>query len=182
MSMRVCSVFRSIMCIAALLFIGWIYAGAAYGASISTISKGEEWRYFKGIEEPPSKWNYLSYDTSGWLKGRTGFGYGSGTFSTYLKDMKGTYQTVYVRREFRINNPERIKAMSLRIECDGPFAAYINGIEVIGNSQPVGEELDISGFAHMLRKGRNVLAVKCTNDDLSSDSYSFTPLFRVDED
>jgi hypothetical protein len=182
MSLRTRGVLRSILCITALLCTGWIYPSASEGASASTISEGDEWQYFKGVEEPPSTWSYLSYDASGWLKGRTGFGYGAGKFRTFLNDMKGAYQTVYARREFRINNPVTVKAMDLRIECDGPFAAYINGIEVIGNSEPVDEELDISGFADMLLSGRNVLAVQCTNDDLNSDKFSFTPLFRVYED
>jgi hypothetical protein len=171
-----------VLCITAILCCGWLYYGTAYGASPSAISGGDEWRYFKGLEEPSFKWSYLSYDASGWLKGRSSFGYGAGKFRTFLKDMKGAYETVYARREFLVNDPEMVKTMNLRVECDGPFVAYINGIEVIGNSEPVNEELDISGFADILRKGRNVLAVKCTNDDLSSDNYSFTPLFRVDED
>jgi len=173
---------RLILCITMLFCAGWMYAGAAEGASTSTISEGDEWSYFKGIAEPPFKWNYLSYDASGWQKGRSGFGYGAVKAGTLMGDMKGTYQTVYVRREFLINNPVAVTAMSLRIECSGPFAAFINGIEVIRNSEPVNEELDISGFADMLRSGRNVFAVQCTNDDLNSDYYSFTPLFRVSED
>jgi hypothetical protein len=182
MKLRTHGLLRFVLCITALLCSGWFYSSTAEGASTSTISEGDEWQYFKGGEGPPSKWSYLSYDASGWLKGHTGFGYGAGKFRTSLKDMKGTYQTVYARREFHINNPEKLKAMKLRIECDGPFAAYINGIEVIGNSEPVDEELDISGFADMLRSGRNVLAVQCTNDDLNSDNFSFVPLFKVIED
>ena len=171
-----------ILCITALLCIGWMYAAAAEGASTATISEGDEWQYFKGTEKPPSKWNYLSYDATGWLKGRTGFGYGAADFNTSLNDMKGIYQTVYARREFPINDPLHVRAMNLRVRCDGPFAAYINGIEVIGNSEPVDELLDISGFADMLHSGTNVLAVQCTNDDINSDDFSFTPSFEVYED
>jgi hypothetical protein len=181
MSVRIHGVLRSVLCITVLLCAGWIYAVEAEGASISTISEGDEWQYFKGVEGPPSKWSYLTYNALGWLKGQAGFGYGAGKFRTSLNDMKGAYQTVYARREFRINDPVTVKAMNLRIECDGPFAAFINGIEVIGNSEPVNEELDISGFADMLHSGRNVLAVQCTNDDLNSDNFSFTPLFKVYE-
>lgn len=170
-----------IMSIAVLACISWIYAGTSDGASVSVISDGDEWQYFKGIEEPPFKWSYLSYDASAWLQGRTGFGYGPGAFRTFLGDMKGSYETVYVRRDFIINSPVKVKTMNLFIGCDGPFTAFINGIEVISNSEPVNEELDISGFADMLRSGRNVLAVQCTNDDLNSDNFSFTAIFKVDE-
>lgn len=179
---RPCCVLRSILCIAALLCIVLDYTGTAEGASISAISEGDEWQYFKGTEDPPFKWNYLSYDASGWLKGPAGFGYGTVTFRTHLNDMKGNYQTVYARHAFSINTAEKVKAMKLRIECDGPFATYINGIEVISNSERVDEELDISGFADMLRSGRNLLAVQCSNDDLESDDFLFAPLFRVYED
>lgn len=173
---------RSVLCMTALLCISWIYAGVTEGASTSTISEGDEWKYFKGAEQPPSKWGYPDFDTSGWLKGQTGFGYGTGGVRTFLDDMKGIYRTVYARREFHVNNPATVKAMKLRIECDGAFAAYINGIEVIANSSPVDEELDISGFANMLFSGRNVLAVQCTNDELNSDNFFFTPSFTVYED
>jgi hypothetical protein len=180
MGLKIHGILRSVMCVTALLCIGWIYADAAEGAS--TISEGDEWHFFKGTELPPSKWSYLNHDVSGWQKGRTGIGYGTGQVGTLLDDMKGIYQTVYARREFHLNNPLTVKAMKLRIDCDGPFAAFINGIEVIANSGPVNEELDISGFADMLPGGRNVLAVQCTNDDLHSDNFSFTPSFTVYED
>ena len=171
-----------VLCILALLFIGLHHTGTAEGASTSTISEGDEWQYFKGVEEPPSKWNYLNYDASGWMKGRTGFGYGSGTFRTPLNDMKGNFRTLFARREFNVNNPAAVKSMILHIRCDGPFAAYINGIEVISNSEPVNEDLDISGFTDVLLTGLNVLAVQCANDDLQSDNFSFIPAFKVSED
>lgn len=179
--MRVHGVLSSILCVIALLCMGGTYS-AAEAASASQISEGDEWRYMKGKAEPPFKWNYLSFDASGWLKGRAGFGYGAGAFMTILDDMKGRYQTVYARSEFRITDPGRVKAMKLLIGCDGPFAAYINGIEVISNSEPVTEELDISGSTDMLRMGRNVLAVKCSNDDIDSDEFYFLPELRVKEE
>lgn len=182
MSLRSKGWLTYILCVTALLFTGWVFANTANGASTLIISEGDEWQYFKGVDGPPFKWSYLGYDDSGWLKGRSGFGYGAGKFGTFLNDMKGTYLTVYVRREFLINAPSAVKTMSLHIECNGPFAAYINGIEVIANREPVDEDLDISGFADMLLNGRNVLAVQCTNDDLNSNNFYFVPSFKVYEE
>ena len=51
-----------------------------------------------------------------------------------MLDMKGQDKRVFVRRYFTINNPANVDRIFLSIVCDGPFAAYINGIEVIRNS------------------------------------------------
>jgi len=56
MSLRTHGVLRFILCITVLLCTGWIYAGAAGGASTSTMR--DEWQYFKGVEGPPYQWSF----------------------------------------------------------------------------------------------------------------------------
>lgn len=105
--------------------------------------------------------------------------------------MRGNYLTFYARKDFIIDNPAAVTKMILSLVCDGPFIAYLNGIEVFrtntvqisdtGQSigRPVLEPIDISGFAHELLPGGNVLAIQCDNDDIASGDYSFIPLFEV---
>lgn len=152
-----------------------------------SIAEGDEWHYFKGSQEPPRGWNSSGFDNSNWQKGASGFGYGQGMSKTYLGDMQGNYLSVYVRREFTLGY-EGASSIALSVVCDGPFVAYLNSIEVIrsnaarkGSSSQTAEKLDISGFAHELVPGTNVLSIKCSNDDINSGDFSFVPSFEYTE-
>ena len=166
---------------AIITFIFDGYENSVKAASNVHITEGDQWNYFTGTEEPPVQWNYVDFDDSTWLKGRSGFGYGVGTYRTFLLDMKGNYQTVYVRRDFMINNPLNVTGITFSLICNGPFVAYINGREAIRNSEPVPIQMDLTGFAEVLHKGRNILAVRCSNDNINSDKFYFTPFFDVQE-
>jgi hypothetical protein len=161
-----------IFCIILLACVFNIYEPTAHAASFK-IAEGDNWHYFKGIEEPPDKWHYASFDQSRWQTGQTGFGYGN------------------ARRVFTITNPTAVTGMTLSVVCDGPFIAYLNGIEIIrtntiqvtppdpSTGKLLAEPLNISGFAHELMPGSNVLAVQCSNDDIDSGDFSFIPLLEV---
>ncbi|MBI5309390.1 MAG: hypothetical protein HZB37_13920 [Planctomycetes bacterium] len=157
------------------------YENSAKAASSVHITEGDQWNYFTGTEGPPVQWTYVDFDDSKWLNGRSGFGYGIGSYRTLLGDMKGSYQTVYVRRDFMVNNPLNVTNISFSLICNGPFVAYINGREAIRNSEPVSIRIDLTGLAEVLHKGSNVLAVQCSNDDVTSDKFYFTPYFDVQE-
>ena len=166
---------------AIITFIFDGYGNSAKAASNVHITEGDQWSYFTGTEEPSVQWNYVDFNDSKWLKGRSGFGYGIGTYRTLLLDMKGNYQTVYVRRDFMINNPLNVNGISFSLICNGPCVAYINGREAIRNSEPVPIQMDLTGFAEVLQKGRNVVSVQCSNDNINSDQFNFTPYFDVQE-
>lgn len=151
------------------------------------IKKGDEWRYFKGKKKPPKEWKNSGFDDSNWQKGNSGFGYGNeqvnGKNKTNLGDMKGNYSTVYVRKNFIIDDASKVINMLLSIDCDGPFIAYLNGIEIIRNNKGMKtEKLEVSGFVHELFPGKNILAVEGSNDDINSNDFSFTPCFELTED
>lgn len=158
------------------------------------IIKGDEWRYFKGTKKPPRRWEKSGFDDSDWQRGPSGFGYGQGKArtkdgedlsvrnETKLVDMRGKYSTVYVRRKFIIDDAHAATNMTLFVDCDGPFVAYLNGIEVIRNVSGLPDEpLDLSGFIHEMFTGENVLTVEGSNDDINSDDFSFTPEFELTE-
>lgn len=152
-----------------------------------TIQEGDEWRYFKGLQAPPRKWKESGFDDSNWLRGPSGFGYGQGMNRTYLGDMQGNYLTIYARREFTVGF-QGVTSMILSVSCDGPFVAYIDGIEIIRSntvrrsaSNQLPEQLDVTGFAHELTPGINVLSVECSNDDINSSDFSFVPSFEYTE-
>ncbi|MGQ3684056.1 MAG: hypothetical protein ACUBOA_03445 [Candidatus Loosdrechtia sp.] len=185
-----------------ILGMGGLFMQDVYARSVSlnekekkvTIRKGDEWRYFKGPQEPPPGWNQSGFDDKSWQRGQSGFGYGQGMArgkdgetleqrnKTTLGDMRGRYKTVYTRREFIIDNIHAVKNMTLFVDCDGPFIAYLNGIEIIRNVSGLPDEpLDVSGFIHEMFPGENILAVEGSNDDINSDTFSFTPEFELTE-
>lgn len=148
------------------------------------IKEGDEWRYFKGVQEqkPPRGWKSSGFDDSNWQRGQSGFGFGQGRNRNNLRDMKGNYLTVYVRRGFIVNDIHAVTNMTLSIDCDGPFIVCLNGIEIIRNRSGMqAEQLDVSGFIHELFPGENILTVEGSNDAINSDDFSFTPSFELTE-
>ncbi|SOH03036.1 hypothetical protein [Candidatus Kuenenia stuttgartiensis] len=182
-----------------ILGMSGIFGQNAYAKATSAssskkvkIDKGDEWRYFKGKQEPPDGWYHIGFDDSDWQKGRSGFGYGkgngngkgseSGSNITNLEDMKGSYSSFYVRRDFIVDDVHAVTNMTISIDCDGPFIVYLDGIEIIRNESGLKDELlDVSGFIHELFSGENILAIECSNDDINSDEFSFTPYFELTE-
>jgi hypothetical protein len=117
-------------------------------------------------------------------KAPSGFGYGIGKHNTLLDDMKGRYQSVYVRKEFTVlyQDTHRIKTIVLSVKCTGPFVAYLNMIEAIrSKKQGRGDQLILTGFGHELDPGINVLSIQCNNNDINSDSFSFILSFQLIE-
>lgn len=173
------------------IVVNTTYAQYEPGTATPRVIAGDEWQYFKGVEKPPRDWNQNDFDSSLWLKGLTGIGYGPGINRTYLADMKGKYLTLYARRAFTVTNIDKVDGLIFSIVCDGPFIAYLNGIEIIRTKTvqipaselppgtPQAEEFDLSGIAHELSPGRNVFAVTCSNDDIDSEQFSFVPAFEV---
>ena len=142
------------------------------------IREGDEWKIFKGDKKAKFKWNHRGFDDSKWLKGKSGFGYGNSKSKTKLNDMKGKYDNIYVRHEFTVDDPDTIKGIILTIDSDGAFIAYLNGIEVIRSKVKMNEELDISGFAHELFPGTNVLGIQGFNDRIDSNDFTFIPTLK----
>ena len=79
------------------------------------IEEGDEWRFFKGTEEPPSVWNVLDFDDSSWETGPSGFGYGDNDDATMLSDMRDNYLSIYTRKSFEIEDLSQVRLMLMEI-------------------------------------------------------------------
>jgi len=170
------------------------------------IVEGDEWRYFKGTEEPPATWNTLEFDDGAWLAGPTPIGYETDSgyesrIATDLSDMRNKYLSVYARRQFVIDDPSRFTGLTLTIDYDDGYIAYLNGVPVHsegapdapahdqrasasheacgGTSTPTGpcppEPIDLSDHIADLVPGVNILAVQVHNRSLSSSDFIFIP-------
>ena len=89
------------------------------------IETGDTWYYFKGNAEPPTNWNTLLFDDSGWLQGPGGFGYGTDCdpYGTVLSDMQNGYVSLYTRRLFHLDDTELISRVILSVDYDDGFVA-----------------------------------------------------------
>ncbi len=161
------------------------------------IVAGDEWRYFKGTQEPPVAWNQRGFlPGAGWLSGFAGIGYGDGDDATILDDMQGNYPSVFCRREFEVG--PFVKALRLRIDYDDGFVAYINGVEVARSTSLAapGAPLAWDMLARSAREaggpevfdlatsaivpGVNVLAIQVHNVALDSSDCSLIPELSAD--
>ena len=161
------------------------------------IAKGNTWRYFKGTQEPPSDWNSIGFDDSGWAMGPSGFGYGDSDDATVLNDMQSGYISVYLRKEFTVADPSAVTTLELSMDYDDSFVAYLNGIPVAranvtgtppaytvaadsdheasaGNSSPQPVEY-FSIDPALLVAGTNVLAIQGHNKSIDSSDFSLIP-------
>jgi hypothetical protein len=184
------------------------------------INVGDVWQYLPGWSEPPSSWKTIGFDDSGWVSGPTSIGYGGGDHATDLSQVtspvqdggtpilvqrtitqsgmilavptSGDYGSVFMRRAFTVTHPASLTQLTLEIDYEDGFVAYLNGVEVARRGlgapgSPISydtlatdheasrpEVIDLSGYITDLVTGTNVLAIQ-VHRSLGSSSLSITP-------
>ncbi len=162
----------------------------------TVINTGDNWKYFKGYSEPTMGWTSLVFADESWLVGPTGIGMGDNDDATELADMKGNYLTVYARKTFNVINASWVTGMSLRMDYDDGFVAYINGQEVTRASMPAGtpafdtkaidheagtpETFDLGAYTGELVTGTNVLVIEIHNKKIGDKDLSMIPELDID--
>jgi hypothetical protein len=171
---------------------------------------GEAWRYFKGTAEPtPSDltaWTQVAFDDTAWLSGASGFGYGPDCTSqtgTTLSDMLNTYRSLYIRKPFQVDTPSRVLSLSLTVDYDDAWVAYLNGVEVArsagaggtagtplafdaditttnrecSNGSPLNlpDVIDLTSQVSLLTSGTNVIAIHGLNVSNTSSDFVLIP-------
>jgi hypothetical protein len=170
------------------------------GPSPSTrkvVRVGDVWKYLEGRSAPPKAWNGDGFDDASWKSGPTGLGYGDDDDATKLDSMKGASLTVYLRRQFELEDPSRLQRLSLRVDYDDGFVAFINGKEIARRNVPEGQDhrtpasksreageaemIDLSACLPDLKKGSNIIALEVHNQSLESSDLSILPELLVAE-
>ena len=162
------------------------------------VRSGDEWRYFKGLLEatkPIDAWRKFGFDDSGpaWLSGTTPMGFGFSDCGTLLEDMRGSYVSIFMRKDLFLEDPASVTTPILRIDYEDGFVAYLNGVEVarrmLGkpgstvyyntmadvHEAGIAEEIDVSGYISVLQAGWNVLAVQAHNSSSKSADFRIVP-------
>ncbi len=146
------------------------------------IPMGAEWRYHAAPTPPDPRWLRPDYDDTQWRTGRAGFGYGDDDDRTILTDMKGGYDSVYLRGEFHL--PAVPEKLHLHVRYDDAFLAYVNGRlaarvgvargRVVGDHEAERREVFAVSTA-ALKPRRNVIAVHGRNVDRDMSDFTLHP-------
>lgn len=170
------------------------------------IQTNANWSFIKGFAEasdPTNAWRQLAFDDSGWSNAPAPFFYGetaitNATFpGTTLSDMQSNYTTIYLRREFVVENRGNITNLILLAQVDDGFVAWINGVPMTRFNAPAGDSIPYNAVAtaqanepnnagaawtvfqmpasaSALVDGTNIIAVQAFNQNLTNSSdFSF---------
>lgn len=166
------------------------------------IPAGSVWKFFRGLDNPSTPltdWYQVGFDDSSWEQGPAGFGYGDNDDATVLSDMENQYVSVFIRRKFALSDPTQIASLSLMVDYDDAFVAYLNGVEVArtsgmagqGNPPPYNanslasheagaiETFDLSSYLNALQAGDNVLCLQGHNTGPTSSDFSLSPALNA---
>ena len=104
--------------------------------------------------------------------------------------MSGVTTSLWLRAEFEVTHGISLESLHLSLRYEDGFVAYLNGVEIArenvsgsplwhaaaDSDRPdhLGEDAvtyDISAQAHLLRQGRNVLAIHALNDHIADQHF-----------
>lgn len=163
------------------------------------ISKGDDWKYLVPTTEPPSNWRTIDFNESGWLTGKSGFGFGDDDDNTRLTNAS----CVFMRKKFSITSVQDVQQLVLHMDFDDGFVAYLNGKEIArvnmtgkGDFPPYNalasdqhealiyqglspEKYLISDPGSVLKAGENILAIQVHNIFTTSTDLSAIPFLSV---
>ena len=161
---------------------------------------GADWRFLRGSEAPPADWADVGFDDAAWEVGPTGIGYGDDDDATVVEDMEGSYTSLFLRREFSMPAGLDVRNLTLRIDYDDGFLAFLNGEEVarsasvggaigdpvafdattqVGREAGAAEDFNLTSRLDALRAGTNVLAIHVLNTAVASSDLSILPSLVV---
>ncbi|HEY0548846.1 MAG TPA: hypothetical protein VGF13_04535, partial [Verrucomicrobiae bacterium] len=151
------------------------------------IPKFAEWQYVAGEDPQGLAWTRKDFDASKWKRGPAGFGFGDAQFRTTVTRERGSSPAIYLRREFTLEQTDKITELGLMIDYRDGFIAYINGREVarIGIARSNGRNVqqiksrETTGAVYIplkslergLKEGVNVLAIEAHAGPAALDMF-----------
>jgi hypothetical protein len=96
------------------------------------IAKNANWQYLVGEHPRSLDWTRSGFDAGTWKTGLAGFGIGQpeNEFRTDLANFAGKVSSLYIRKEFNIEQADKVTELGLIINYRDALIAYINGREV----------------------------------------------------
>lgn len=153
--------------------------GGAAAQAVIALPRYSTWKYHALGLDLGTGWSATGYDDSGWPAGPGVLGYGDTFITTtvpYGPNPAAKYPTTYFRTTFSLlDAPAAVLSLTLNVNYDDGFAAYLNGQEVARRGLAAGagyaasavnheggawEAIDIGAGIGALVGGVNVLAVE----------------------
>lgn len=162
----------------------------------TVVNVGDSFDYWIPDHAIDDEWKMSGFVDSEWRKGISGFGYGDNDDSTVVSE---PVASLYIRREFLIDDTSKIKQMMLHVDYDDGFVAYLNGIEVargnMGDARSMvtynqyttseheakiyqgglPESFNISEYKSFLLNDTNTLAIQVHNASTTSTDMTIIP-------
>ncbi len=160
------------------------------------IATNSQWVYMVGEHPLGRDWTRLDFNTEKWKTGSAGFGFGDTAARTALSELRGKQASIYLRKEFMIDQTDKITELGLWIDYKDSFIAYINGREVarvnVGrsagrNAQKI-KVRESNGFAYVsikdlssLRDGTNILAIEAHTAAENTLDFHINPSLLLED-
>ncbi len=161
----------------------------------SVVLPGDSWDYITPTSQPNPNWTQLSFNSTAWNTGISGFGYGDDDDATIVEST----MSIYIRKTFYISDASAINYVILDIDYDDGFVAFVNGQEVARNlmtgavpdyNQPsdgwrepnlprglLPERFAVDPI--LLNNGYNIIAVQVHNFTIDSSDLSALPVLSL---
>ena len=184
--------------------IFWAQSNIDHWESIA--KDGSSYHYLIPVAQPDFNWMGLEFNSSNWLEGESGFGYGDGDDNTAVP----AASSIYIRHEFELASLSEIEQVVFNMDYDDGFSAYLNGVEIarenlgspgetIAWNAPLNNDHEavlytggypstftLTDFDLLLVEGTNVLAVEVHNVALGSSDLTARPFlhagFNIEEE
>lgn len=159
----------------------------------TVVSASDVWRYLVPTTEPGTNWRDPKFSDGAWETGQGGIGYGDNDDATLISN---SAISVFLRRDFWVDNPQAIQKIILNVDYDDGFVAYLNGVEIARSNMPTAEpfprfdtyalanheavvyqgqkpeKISIPNTTGLLKAGENVLALQVHNNQANSSDLS----------
>ena len=153
------------------------------------------------ISQDDGKGDNKGIQTGNWQSGVHGVGYADGDDNTLIEDDNSIY-SVYTRSEFNVADAGVIESMTLEIDYDDGYIAWLNGTEISrsgtapvtptwnaaagghGSSETGTLEppINVSAFTSALVTGTNVLAIGVWNQSPTSSDMTLLPRLTLSDE
>ncbi len=166
------------------------------------IDWGDTWSYWIGTSAPITDWELPETNLDFWSTGESGFGYGDNDDNTETPQV----MSVYVRKDFDIDDPSIIQKALFHVDYDDGYVAYLNGVEfsrrnlgepgssvyhntpaaalheaeIYSGGFPEQINIDLSSFP--ILEGTNTLAIQVHNYTNNSSDMSCIPFLTLGYD
>ena len=161
------------------------------------IAPDAEWAFTYDLPIRGKEWTLPGFAADAWKRGAAPLGFGKVAFRTDVREMRRKQTVLYARREFTIEQVDRVNELALQIDFSDAFIAYLNGKEVarngVGrssgrNAQNVklrdgkGPQYFILGdHQKLLKDGTNTLSIELHNSSADKADLLLAPTLIIED-